>query len=191
MLKFDRTNLALNLVMTVGLSTLIGCADGVPKGGNGGAPSDGAGSVALVLQGGGTVNAFAYAITGPGTYSGSINVASSSTVSAVIGNIAAGTGYALTLTGTSVDGKTSCAGTSAPFNVVASATTSVSVAIDCHAAPTTGSVLVNGTINICPRVDSVSANPPPGTSSRSRAPPTIRTVARSPSPTAGRRPPAR
>ncbi len=162
MLKFDRTNLALNLVVTVGLSTLIGCADGVPKGGNGGASSDGAGSVALVLQGGGTVNTFAYAITGPGTYSGSINVASSSTVSAVIGNIAAGTGYALTLTGTSVDGKTSCSGASTSFNVVAAATTPVAVTIDCHTAPTTGSVLVNGTINVCPRIDAVSCNPPVG-----------------------------
>jgi hypothetical protein len=161
-LKFDRTNVALNLVVAVGLSGLIGCADGVPKGGNAGATDSAAGSVALVLASGGSVNTFAYSITGPGTYTGSINVASSSTVTAVIGNIAAGTGYALTLTGTSVDGKTSCAGTSAPFNVVAAATTSVALAIDCHAAPTTGSVLVNGTINVCPRIDSVSANPPTG-----------------------------
>ena len=148
MLKFARTNLALNLVVAVGLSAAMGCSEGVPKGGNAGASDEAAGSVALVLASGGSVNTFAYSITGPNSYSGSINVASSSTVSAVIGNIAAATGYSLTLTGTSVDGKTSCAGTSAPFNVVAAATTSVAVAIDCHAAPTTGSILVNGTINI-------------------------------------------
>ena len=110
-LKFDRTILALNLVVTVGLSTLVGC-ESTPNGINGGASSAGAGSIALVLQGGTTVNTFAYSITGPNPSSGSINVASSSTVSAVIGNIAAGSGYALTLTGTSVDGKTSCSGSS-------------------------------------------------------------------------------
>ena len=68
----------------------------------------------------------------------------------------------LTLTGTSVDGKTSCSGTSTSFNVVAAATTPVAVTIDCHTAPTTGSVLVNGTINVCPRIDAVSCNPPAG-----------------------------
>ncbi len=161
MLKFDRTKLALNLVVVLGLSTLIGC--GVPPGSNGAGSNDAAGSVALVLQGSlGTINTFAYSITGPATYSGTINVAGSSTVAAVIGNIAGGTGYALTLTGTSIDAKTSCAGASALFNVVAAATTSVSVPIDCRGTPTTGSVLVNGTINICPRVSSVSASPPTG-----------------------------
>ena len=118
--------------------------------------------MALVLSPGSSVNTFAYSITGPSSYAGSINVAGSSAVSAVIGNIAVGAGYSLSLTGTSVDGKTSCAGASATFNVAAGATTSVSVAIDCHAAPATGSVLVNGTINVCPRVDAVSANPPVG-----------------------------
>ncbi len=109
------------------------------------------------------MNTFAYSITGPGTYSGSINVTGSSSVSSVIGNIAAGTAYALTLTGTSVDGKTSCSGASTSFNVVASATTPVAVTIDCHTAPTTGSVLVERPINVCPRVDAVSCNPPSGT----------------------------
>ncbi len=119
MLTFDRTNLALNLLVTVGLSTLIGCTGTPAAGSYGGASTDGAGSVALVLSPGTSVSTFAYSITGPSTYSGSIDVASSSAVTAVIGNIAAGTGYALTLSGTSVDGKTSCAGTSAPFTVAA------------------------------------------------------------------------
>ena len=162
MLKFDRTILALNLVVTVGLSTLVGC-ESTPNGDPGSVTSAGAGSVALALQGGAVVNTFAYSISGPTSYSGSINVANSSTVSSVIGNIAAGSGYSLTLTGTSADGKTSCAGASAPFIVAAAATTTVAVTIDCHTPPTTGSVLVNGTINVCPRVDSVSANPPVGT----------------------------
>jgi hypothetical protein len=160
-LKLDRRNLALNLVAVVGLATLLGC-EGVPSGSNGGTSTGPTGSVALLLQGGGTVNSFAYSITGPSTHTGTINVTNSSTVSAVIGGIAAGTGYSLTLTGTSVDGQTSCAGTSVPFNVAAGATTSVALAIDCHSAPKTGSIMVNGTINVCPNVDSVSANPPVG-----------------------------
>jgi hypothetical protein len=155
------SSLALSLVAVVGLSTLIGC-EGAPSGSHGGAPSGSVGSVALLVRGapGVTLNSFAYSLTGPSTSSGAINVTSSLTVSAVIGGIAAGSGYSLTLTGTSVDGQTSCAGTSTSFNVVAAATTLVSVAIDCHGAATTGSVLVNGTFNLCPNIDSVSANPP-------------------------------
>ena len=118
--------------------------------------------MALVLSSGGSVNTFAYSITGPSTYSGSINVASSSTVSAVIGNIAVGTGYSLTLTGTSVDGKTSCAGASAPFNVVAGGHHLRGGGDRLPCRPHHRHVLVNGTINICPNIDSVSANPPAG-----------------------------
>jgi hypothetical protein len=162
-LKLDRTNLALNLVALIGLSTLLAC-NGAPTGSNGGAPNGAVGSIALVLQGtsGITVNSFAYSITGPTSHAGTINVASSSTVSALIGGIAAGPGYALSLTGTSFDGQTNCAGASASFAVAAGATTSVSVTIDCHTPPKTGSVMVNGTINVCPNIDSVSANPPAG-----------------------------
>ncbi len=29
----------------------------------------------------------------------------------------------------------------------------------CHEAPRTGSVLVSGTLNICPTIDGISANP--------------------------------
>jgi hypothetical protein len=166
-LKFDRANFALSLglsvVAVVGLSTLIGC-EGAPTGSNGGASQSPVGSVALLVHGapGVTLNSFAYSITGPSTHSGTINVTSSTTVSAVIGGIAAGSGYSLTLTGTSVDGQTSCAGASTSFNVAVAATTLVSVAIDCHGAATTGSVLVNGTFNLCPNIDSVSANPATG-----------------------------
>ncbi len=161
MLKFGHQNLALSFVAAVTLSALIGC-EGVPTGTHGGGSNGGAGSVALLLAGGATLNTFAYAITGPSAYSGTINLASSTKVSAVIGGVAPGSGYSLTLTGTSTDGQTTCAGTSSPFAVAAGATTTVGLTIDCHAAPKTGSILVNGTINICPNIDSVSANPPTG-----------------------------
>ena len=31
--------------------------------------------------------------------------------------------------------------------------------LTCHEAPRTGSVIVNGTLNVCPTIDGVSANP--------------------------------
>jgi hypothetical protein len=161
-LNFRRKYLVLNLVAALGLATAIGCestSNGVP-----GAPSTtaGAGSVALLLTGGGVVNTFSYSITGPNSYSGSINVANSATISATIGGIVAANGYSLTLSGTTADGQTNCTGTSVSFNVTAGMTTSVAVAIDCHAPAKTGSITLNGTINICPTINSLSANPPYG-----------------------------
>ncbi|HEY5373493.1 MAG TPA: hypothetical protein VIK01_07385, partial [Polyangiaceae bacterium] len=59
---------------------------------------------------------------------------------------------------TSTDGVSQCAG-SASFNVVAHATTSVSVHLTCHETVKTGSVLVNGSLNQCPAIDGISASP--------------------------------
>jgi Calcineurin-like phosphoesterase len=158
-LNFTRKNLAL--VAMLGLSALIGC-ESTPNGGGNGTSNASAGSIALALAGGAIVNAFTYTISGPNSYTGSINVANSSTVSATIGGIVAGNGYSLMLSGSSVDGQTMCSGTSASFVVTAGATTPVSVTIDCHGPAKTGSVAVNGTINVCPTITSVSANPPVG-----------------------------
>src|SRR5262245_55969519 len=125
-------------------------------------PPGDVGTVELALQLPGTsVNSFAYSITGPHSYTGSIDVSHSSTVSSVIGNVLAGTGYSLTLTGTATDG-TNCVGASSPFAVIAGGSTTVNVMIDCRVPARTGSVLVNGTINICPSIDSVSSDPPTG-----------------------------
>ena len=153
MAKSHWKHLALSLVV------LAGCG-----GPHGDAANEDAGAVELALMAapGVTVSSFAYSITGPNNYSGSINVAGSSTVSATIGGIVAGTGYSITLTGTSVDGQTTCRGMSAPFNVGAGTTAMAGVAISCHQPPKTGSVLVTGTINVCPTIDAVSANPPAG-----------------------------
>jgi hypothetical protein len=148
----------LPILAVTGLSALVGC---------GSQPSDIAvpnGSVALVVGGtpGFTINSFSYSLTGPTTRMGAIDVTNSATVSTLIGGITAGSGYSISLTGTSTDGSATCSGSSAPFTVVASATTSVAVAIDCHKASTSGSIAVNGTVNVCPTIDSVSANPPIG-----------------------------
>jgi hypothetical protein len=162
--KIHRKRLTFNLVAAVGVAALLGCESTPNTVGGGGNSNGSVGSVqlALTVAGGITINTFSYAVSGPNSYSGSIDVSNSATVSGVIGGVAAGMGYTVKLTGTSVDGQTSCSGTSSTFAVAAHATTQVAVAIDCHQAPKTGSILVNGTLNVCPNIDSVSANPPVG-----------------------------
>jgi len=116
--------------------------------------------LALQLQSGVSINSVAYAINGPGTFSktGAIDVSNSTTISAVISGIPAGSGATITLTASSTDGTTQCAG-SASFNVAAHATTSVIVHLTCHEAARTGNIMVNGSVNVCPTIDGVSASP--------------------------------
>ena len=121
----------------------------------------GLGSVDIALvQGGVTLTTVSYAVSGPNAFSktGSINVANSTTVSAVIGGLPAGNGFTITLTGTGTDGTTNCGG-SATFNVTAGTVTKVNVTLDCHQPAKTGSIAVNGTINVCPNLDALSASP--------------------------------
>lgn len=120
------------------------------------------GSVGLELQvgNGTTLTSASYTITGPGgfTKSNTIDVSSSSTLSLLIGGIPAGQGFSITVSASTADSATTCSG-SATFNVTASATTQVTVALDCHEPAKTGSVLVTGTTNVCPVADGISANP--------------------------------
>src|SRR6516164_9536002 len=130
-----RARFVLAALLASGAANLTGC-------GTEGAPASNAdvGSVGLALQvaPGITINTISYTLNGPSTKTGSINVANSTTVSTVIGAVPAGTGYTVSLSGIAT------------------------VGIECHIARTTGSVLVNGTINVCPVIDAVSANPPVG-----------------------------
>jgi hypothetical protein len=114
----------------------------------------------LDVGGGVVINSVSYTIIGPNGFSktGSIDLSAATAFSATIGGIPAGNGYSISLSATAADGSTSCAG-SASFNVTARATTSVTVSLDCHQTPSTGSVSVNGKTNICPVIDGVSANP--------------------------------
>ena len=56
------------------------------------------------------------------------------------------------------DGSVSCGG-SATFAVTAGGTATVAVPLTCHEAPRTGSVMVSGTLNVCPTIDGVGASP--------------------------------
>jgi hypothetical protein len=117
-------------------------------------------SVALTGAGGVTINAVTYTITGPMAFmkSGSIDVSASSTISATIGGLPAGSGFSITLTASSTDGSQSCTGT-APFTVMPHQTTPVTVPVRCHEGAKTGSVLATGVVNVCPQIDGVTATP--------------------------------
>jgi len=106
------------------------------------------------------VSSAGYTIVGPASYTktGNIDVSATQSISAVIGGIPAGTGYSITLNATTVDGGTTCTG-STTFDVIARATSTVSVQLRCHEPPTTGSVAVGGKLNVCPLIDGISANP--------------------------------
>ena len=136
-------------------------AGGCMGGGASPASKQATGSVEIALQAGGaSISAVSYTITGPASFTqnGTIDVSHSNTVSAVLGPFAVGGGYNIALTAVSTDGSENCAG-AAPFAVTAGQTTTVNVPITCHQAPHTGSVAVNGTLNVCPQIDGLDATP--------------------------------
>jgi hypothetical protein len=145
---------------SLGLSACTGGdrLDSTLGGGNG--EQLGAARLALQIAPGTSVGAVGYAISGPGGFSktGTVDVAHATTLSVVVGAVPAGQGYVVSLTATTLDGAISCAG-SATFDVTARAVTAVTVHLTCHETPRTGSVAVDGTINVCPAIDGVSANP--------------------------------
>jgi len=159
-----RTVRALTAIALLVPLAALACSDKSSHTGGDSAHSDsdrtGELGLALQLQPGVAINSVSYTIAGPGTFSktGSIDVSTSTTISATISPIPAGTGASITLSASTADGVSQCAG-SASFNVVAHATTSVSVHLTCHETVKTGSVLVNGSLNQCPAIDGISASP--------------------------------
>ena len=153
----DRTLSSTVLAMAVAAATTLGaCSQGTDNG----APVDSNGSITLALQAGNaTISSVSYSISGPASFStsGTIDVSNSTTLATVIGPLPAGSGFSITLNATSTDGSESCTG-SAGFMVTAHATTPVSVHLLCHQGARSGSVLVNGTLNVCPVIDALSAS---------------------------------
>jgi hypothetical protein len=115
----------------------------------------------LTLGTGEQIDTVSYTITGPGgfTQTGTLNVSNSTILTAVLGGLPAGTGYVITLTATASDGgAANCVGT-ATFNVVANTTTTVPVTLRCTRPRNKGSVLINGTFNECPSIDTYGSLP--------------------------------
>ncbi len=140
--------------------TFVGCAN---KGaGSGSLDNENAGAIGLVLSSSGvTLSSASYTITGPGGFStsGTVDLTSATALAFTVGGIPAGSGYSIVVTAKSADGSTTCAGTAPAFSINAHTTTSVTVSLDCHQAPRTGSVAVNGAVNICPQIDALSVSP--------------------------------
>ena len=152
----------LSALLAGGLSAggwIAGCStDPVESG----PPSQNLGNVniGLVVGVDVTLNTVTYTITGPAGYSrtGTIDVTNSSAVNAIISGIPFGTGYQIALKGTTTDGMGICMG-SASFDVTSTTTVTVPVSITCNLQPQTGSIMVNGVLNACPRIDAVGASP--------------------------------
>ena len=123
---------------------------------------DGTGTINLSLQlaGGQSIQTASYTITGPNGFSrtGAINVSASSKLTATISGIPAGAGFQITISAVTTDGAVTCVG-SAKFDVMAGKTAVVMIALTCHEAPRTGSVMVSGTVNICPSGCLASVSP--------------------------------
>ena len=121
---------------------------------------DQAGSISLSLttSAGVTVSSVAYAITGNGfTRTGTIDTSNAPTISGTIGGIPAGKSYTITLTAKSTDNTTFTG--SATFDVTAGAATAVTVHLDSASKTGNGSVVVNGTINVAPQINELTASP--------------------------------
>jgi hypothetical protein len=154
----DKSQKRCSLIVLAALAVGFGaCAP------DGNGPSEDAGgglSLALTLVPNVRLESVGYSITGPNgfTQAGTIDVADSTTAAAVIGPLPTGTSFAIALTATSVDGSETCGG-SAMFDVVAGQTAPVLVHLLCHEAPQSGSILVTGSVNVCPQIDGVAADP--------------------------------
>jgi hypothetical protein len=129
-----------------------------------GPASDGAttGQVQMALQlaPGVSLTSAAYSITGPNGFTGggTVSVGQTSDVPVALGGLPTGTGYMLTVGGTASDGITVCAG-STMFDVGTNTRTTVIVHLTCSRPPPSGSVQINGQINICPVLDGLSESP--------------------------------
>jgi len=139
---------------------MVGCSEGAPQTSQAAAEHAGEGSLSLQLASGSTLTSVSYTIIGPASFSktGSIDVSNSSTISGLIGGIPAGNGFTITLSAATASASLSCGG-SATFNVTAHQTTAVNVQLSCKEQSRSGTVLVNGALNICPVIDGLSATP--------------------------------
>ncbi|HMG53354.1 MAG TPA: hypothetical protein VK601_07725, partial [Kofleriaceae bacterium] len=116
--------------------------------------------IELKLAPGLTLSAVNYTIVGPGGFSrlGTIDVSNSTTISAVIGGIPFGVGYQISLKATTDEGNAVCAG-SATFDIAGPGTVPVALHVTCELQPETGSIVVNGSLNVCPRINGIDASP--------------------------------
>jgi hypothetical protein len=136
-----------------------GCSSSAPNGNSLGAERVGSVGMELTLPAGLIINQVAYTISGPVSYSGTINVEDSSVIELGVGNVAPGSGYVLSENAATADGTVVCSGASAPFSVNAGQTTSVSVALACTTSPEAGAVVGTSVATECATWTSALATP--------------------------------
>lgn len=158
-ISLRRATLALISALVSGALVAPGCTfeESSPSGSD---EAEGLGAVAMALEiaPGLSLTTVTYEITGNDfRRAGSIDVRQSSTVSAVVGGIPVGTGYIVTLGATGTRDLT-CSG-SGSFDIVAGAVAQVSVSLVCRLPRQTGSVIIDGVLNVCPLIDDFSIAP--------------------------------
>ncbi|HEV8551643.1 MAG TPA: hypothetical protein VGQ57_21490 [Polyangiaceae bacterium] len=153
------TVLALSLC---GFTGLTACGNENDKLGGQSAGQESVGSVnlGLTLPDGRSITGATYTITGPNAFAktGSINTSQSSGLSILVGGLPAGSGYSITISASTSDKNDTCGGSNT-FAVQSGKISTVNVSVACHEKAKTGSVLVNGVVNLCPTVDGINANP--------------------------------
>ena len=149
--------------VVMGLSTGLGagCAS-LPADGQLPPGTDQVGTIQLALQVTGVVlNSVTYTVSGPNAFtrSGTASGPGGTTVSAFIGGVPTGAGYSIALSGTAADGTTTCSGVSGTFSVSPNTPTTVVVALLCREPSNmTGIAVTGNAVDICPRVDGISAD---------------------------------
>jgi hypothetical protein len=128
------------------------------------APPEDTGTVRLelIFPSNAEIDSAGYTVTGPAAFrrTGTLALDKSSTVSGTVGDIPAGSGYAVSLAAATPSGTLTCAGASSPFIVLKGATTMVVIQLQCSAgALDSGELLVDAAIHLCPRLQSVSVVP--------------------------------
>jgi hypothetical protein len=153
---------------SVSMIALLACAPAVPLSACSSAAdtptrgSESVGSVGLELQAGSvTLNTIKYTILGNGfaRIDYLLDVSNSTSIQAIIGGIPAGAGYTLTLSGVDAGGSGATCTGETTFDIIAGQTTTAPIQLECRVPSTTGSVTVNGSVNVCPKVDGISLEP--------------------------------
>ena len=122
-------------------------------------PNGGEYGQGLQISPGVTVDSADYTISGPDgfTSAGTVAIGESADVSVVVSNLPVGTGYELVVSGTASDGITVCDGT-ATFDV-ATPNSTLTIVVHLECVVPSGDVALEGTVNICPVIDDLTAAP--------------------------------
>jgi len=131
---------------------------------NAGAPPEetGAFRFSLKLSSLATIDRVSYSVSGNGItpIAGMIDVTDTNVATAVIAGLPAGSGYSVSATAASTDGKTKCVGEAA-FSIIDGAETAAHLILQCTgpAASGDGVVRIDGTFDNCPSVKSLTTIP--------------------------------